>query len=51
MYIVRKYQIHLHSLRNRTEKLAFLLVSKARTNKLYIFQQCKYIVYIYNITY
>jgi hypothetical protein len=49
--IVKKYKIHLHLLRNRTAKLAkgsfFLPVSKAHTNKLYIFQQCTYIVYIH----
>ena len=35
-YIVGKYKIHLHSLRNRTEKLSFLPVSKAHTNKFNI---------------
>ena len=47
MYIVRKYQINLHSLRNRAEKLkqilVFLPVSKNRTSKFYIFQQCMYV--------
>ena len=46
-YIVVKYKIHLYSLRNRPEKLAILPVSKARTNKFYIYRQCTYIVYIY----
>ena len=46
MYIVVKYQIYLHSLRKRLEKLAILPVSKAHTNKLYIFRQCTYIVYL-----
>jgi hypothetical protein len=49
-YIVRKYKIYLHVLRNRTDKIAkgsvFLSVSKAHTNKFYIFRQCTYIVYI-----
>ena len=40
-YIVYKYDINLHSLRNRPEKLdydsLFWPVSKALTNKLYIF--------------
>jgi hypothetical protein len=52
MYIVIKYQIDLHSLGNRLEKscirLAFLPISKAHTNKFYIFRQCKYIVYIFD---
>ena len=30
-----------------SSKLAFLPASKARTNKLYIFRQCTYIVYIF----
>ena len=51
MYIVVKYKIHLYSLRNRYEKLtrrlAILPVSKARTNKFYIYRQCTYIVYIH----
>ena len=34
------------SLRNRTKRHDFLPVSKARTNKFYIFRQCTYIVYI-----
>ena len=50
MYIVVKYQINLHSLRNKPEKLnqrlTFLPVSKTRTNKLYIFRQYTYIVYV-----
>ena len=51
MYIVVKYQIDLHSLWNRLEKLALgsllLPISKARTNKLYIFRhECMYIVYL-----
>ena len=46
MYIVVKYKIHLYSLRNRPEKLAILPVSKARTNKFYIYRQCTYIVYV-----
>jgi hypothetical protein len=37
----------LYSLRNRHEKLAILPVSKARTNKFYIYRQCTYIVYLY----
>jgi hypothetical protein len=42
MYIVVKYKISLRLLH------AFLLVSKARTNKLYIFRQRTYgILYIY----
>jgi hypothetical protein len=36
----------VYSLRNRPEKLAILPVSKARTNKFYIYRQCTYIVYI-----
>ena len=32
--------------RKARQRLTFLLVSKARTNKLYIFRQCTYIVYI-----
>ena len=40
-YIVYKYDINLHSLRNRPEKLdydsLFWPFSKALTNKLYIF--------------
>jgi hypothetical protein len=32
---------------NCTEKLTFLPVSKVRTNKLYIFRQCTYIIYVY----
>jgi hypothetical protein len=35
------FKIFLHSLRNRLEKFAFLPVSKASTNNLYIFRQCK----------
>ena len=46
-YIVVKYKIHLYWLRNRPEKLAILLVSKARTNKFYIYRQCTYIVYVH----
>jgi hypothetical protein len=45
-YIVVKYKIHLYSLRNRPEKLAILPVSKARTNKFYIYWQCTYILYL-----
>ena len=37
----------MHSLRNSLERLDFLPVSKARTDKLYIFRQCTYIVYEY----
>jgi hypothetical protein len=48
-YIVVKYKIHLYSLRNRPEKLAIVPVSKARTNKFYIYRQCTYIVYILGI--
>jgi len=46
MYIAGKYQIHLYSLRNsqKRETLAFLTVSKARTNKFDIFRQCTCIV-------
>ena len=46
--IVWKYKIHIHlqSLRNRTEKLGFQAVSKARTNTFYICRQCTYIVYV-----
>jgi hypothetical protein len=45
MYIVSKCQIN--SLQNSPEKLAFLPVFKACTNKLYIFQECTctYILY------
>ena len=55
-YIVVKSKMYLHSLRNRLEKhtkrLAFLLFSKAGTNKIYIFRQCTYIVlYVSNIMY
>ena len=39
-------KINLYSLRNKHEKLAILPVSKARTNKFYIYRQCTYIVYI-----
>ena len=48
MYVVVKYQIYLQSLRNRLDpqRLAFLPVSKVRTNKFYIFRQCTYIVYL-----
>ena len=50
-YIVGTYKIHMHSLpteQKSSPRLAFLSVSKARTNKLYIFWQCTgmYIVYI-----
>jgi hypothetical protein len=40
-------KIELHSLQNRPEnlRLAFLLVSKTRTNKLFIVRQYTYIVY------
>ena len=44
-----KYKIILHSLRNRTEKLAFWPVSIARTNKYYTFRQFMYVVYIFNL--
>jgi hypothetical protein len=37
MYIVVKYKIIWHLLQNMLEKLTFLPVSKAHTNKLYIF--------------
>jgi hypothetical protein len=48
-YIIRTYKIILHWLRNRTEKLAFRPVSIACTNKYYIFWQCMYVVYIFNL--
>jgi hypothetical protein len=32
------------------QRLAFIPVSKACTNKLYIFQQCTYIVYVFSIS-
>jgi hypothetical protein len=35
--------------RKAHQRIAFLLVSKARTNKLYIFRQCTYIVYVHTI--
>ena len=35
----RKYHMYLHSLRNRLEKVAFVHVSKASINKLYIVQR------------
>jgi hypothetical protein len=50
-YIVVQYQINLHSWRNTESEarkacpqLVFPPVSKAHTNKLYIFGQCTYIV-------
>jgi hypothetical protein len=45
---VVRYKIHLYSLQNRPEKLAILPVSKARTNKFYIYQRCTYMVYIFD---
>ena len=38
----------MYSLQNRPEKLAILPVSKARTNKFYIYRQCTYIVYVHD---
>ena len=49
-YIVGKYKIHLHTMRISiamlAQRLTFLPVSKVRTNKCHIFQQCMYIVYV-----
>jgi hypothetical protein len=36
----------IRSLRNWSEKLAFLSVSNAGTNQIYIFRQCTYIVHV-----
>ena len=44
-YLWRRFHIRLMHLLNR-QCLAFLPVSKARTNKLYFCRQCMYIVYI-----
>ena len=46
-YIVVKYKINLRLLRSSVEKLAFLPISKARTNKFYIFRQWTYFIYIH----
>jgi len=35
--------------RKARQRLNFLPVSNARTNKCYIFRQCTYIVYIYTV--
>jgi len=43
-YILCKNKIY--AAKQITEKLAFLPVSEACTNKFYIFQQCTYIAYI-----
>ena len=48
-YSIGKYIMYLYLLRNRTEKLAkgsLVYLSKARTNKLYIFWQYTYIIYV-----
>ena len=49
-YIVGIYKIHLHTMQKSIAMLAqwltFLPVSKFRTNKFHIFQQCTYIVYV-----
>jgi len=51
MYIVGKYKINLLSLleqvRKPHQRLALIPLSKTRTNKLYIYRQCTYIVHIY----
>jgi hypothetical protein len=46
-YIVVKYKINLRLLRSSVEMLAFLPISKARTNKFYIFRQWTYFLYIH----
>ena len=50
MYIVVKYKnsfvLAAKQAWKACQRLAILPVSKARTNKFYIYQQCTYIVYI-----
>jgi len=48
MYIVGKYKIYWHLQQNRPKKARIISLSKARPNKLYIFWQCRYIVYIFD---